>query len=368
MKIGLIKEIKDNENRVAITPDGVRTLINDGHSVFVTFKAGIGSGYSDDDYIASGATMCDEGRAWGSDLVVKVKEPLIEEYKYFNGQIIFTYLHLAGVDKNLTIKLLSTNTTAIAYESVSDEHGNLPLLSPMSAIAGNMAITIGSYYLQYAGDLRGAGVQLGTINGVNSGNVVVVGDGVVGRHAAKMASGMGSNVVLLGLDVECQKYFGDGCGVTYKKSNKENLENCIRDADLVVGAVSIPGRKAPVVVTEDMVKSMRNGSVIVDVSIDQGGCIATSRMRTHKHPVYSRHGVIHYCVSNMPGTYPRSATDILTQSTLPYIIMLSNIVHNKSFSDIDKLDSNFKKGVYVHAGKITNLNVAESLDLVEYYE
>jgi alanine dehydrogenase len=368
MKIGLIKEIKDNENRVAITPDGVRTLVNVGHSVCVTSGAGVGSGYSDDDYIASGATICHDFYAWDSDLVVKVKEPLEEEYKYFNGQIIFTYLHLAGVDKNLTLKLLSTNTTAIAYESVADEHGNLPLLSPMSAIAGNMAVTIGSYYLQYSGDLRGSGVQLGTINGVDSGNVVVVGDGVVGRHAARMASGMGSNVVLLGLDVECQKYFGDGCGVIYKKSNKENLEHYISDADLVVGAVSIPGMKAPIVVTEDMVKSMRNGSVIVDVSIDQGGCIATSRLRNHKHPVYSKHGVIHYCVSNMPGTYPRSATDILTQSTLPYIITLSNITHNRSFSDIDKLDSNFKKGVYVHGGKITNLNVAESLDLVEYYE
>jgi alanine dehydrogenase len=189
---------------------------------------------------------------------------------------------------------------------------------------------------------------------------------------------MGSNVVLLGLDVECQKYFGDGVrpqsGVTYKKSNKENLEHYISDADLVVGAVSIPGMKAPVVVTEDMVKSMRKGSVIVDVSIDQGGCIETSRMRTHKHPVYSKHGVIHYCVSNMPGTYPRSATDILTESTLPYITTLADVVHKravlgtKGFSDIDNLDSNFKKGVYVHGGKITNLNVAESLDLVEYYE
>jgi alanine dehydrogenase len=365
MKIGLIKEIKDNENRVAITPDGVRTLVNVGHSVCVTFGAGVGSGYSDDDYVASGATICHDFYAWDSDLVVKVKEPLEEEYKYFNGQILFTYLHLAGVDKNLTLKLLSTNTTAIAYESVADEYGNLPLLSPMSAIAGNMAITIGSYYLQYAGDLRGSGVQLGTINGIDSGNVVVVGDGVVGRHAAKMASGMGSNVVLLGLDVECQKYFGDGIrpqsGVTYKKSNKENLEHHIKNADLVVGAVSIPGMKAPVVVTEDMVKSMRNGSVIVDVSIDQGGCIETSRMRTHKHPVYSRHGVIHYCVSNMPGTYPRSATDILTESTLPYITILSEY-------GVDKINSNFKKGVYVHGGKITNLNVAESLDLVEYYE
>ena len=365
MKIGLIKEIKDNENRVAITPDGVRALVNVGHSVCVTFEAGVGSGYSDDDYIAAGATICHDFYAWDSDLVVKVKEPLEEEYKYFNGQILFTYLHLAGVDKNLTLKLLSTNTTAIAYESVADEHGNLPLLSPMSAIAGNMAITIGSYYLQYAGDLRGSGVQLGDINGNTSGNVVVVGDGVVGRHAAKMASGMGSNVTLLGLELarmfECQKYFGEGNGVTYRKSTKENLEYYIKNADLVVGAVSIPGMKAPVVVTEDMVKSMRNGSVIVDVSIDQGGCIETSRMRTHKHPIYSKHGVIHYCVSNMPGTYPRSATDILTESTLPYITRLAS-------TGIDKLDSNFKKGVYVHGGKITNLNVAESLELVEYYE
>jgi len=370
MKIGLIKEIKDNEYRVAITPVGVRVLINNGHSVFVTFSAGEGSGYYDDDYIESGATMCDAHDAWDSDLVVKLKEPLPEEYKYFDGQVVFTYLHLSGVDRGLTLKLLSTKTTAIAYESVSDEYGNLPLLSPMSAIAGNMSITIGSYYLQCSGTgYKGSGVQLGKINGITSGNVVVVGDGIVGRHAAKMANSMGANVILLGLDLEGQKWFGnEENSVSYKTSTEENLRNSIVNADLLVGAVSVPGMKAPIVVTEDMVQTMRLGSVIVDVSIDQGGCIETSRITNHKNPIFTKHGIIHYCVSNMPGTYPKSATDILTESTLPYIITLSNIIHNKAFSDIDKINFYFSKGVYVHNGKITNLNVAESLDLMEYYK
>lgn len=370
MKIGLIKEIKDNENRVAITPAGVHKLVEDGHSVSVVFSAGVGSGYSDEDYEAAGGKMCQAMFAWDSDLVVKVKEPLPEEYKYFDGQVLFTYLHLAGVDKELTLKLLSTRTTAIAYEAVSDDYGNLPLLSPMSAIAGNMSITVGSYYLQHSGNTyKGSGVQLGKINGVNSGNVVVVGDGIVGRHAAKMANGMGANVTLLGLDIESQKWFGnEENSVSYKTSNEENLRESIVNADLLVGAVSVPGMKAPIVVTEDMVKTMREGSVIVDVSIDQGGCIETSRMRTHKHPVYQTHGVIHYCVANMPGTYPKSATDILTKSTLPYISTLANIFYNEAFAGINELDSNFSKGIYVHNGKITNLNVAESLDLMEYYE
>jgi alanine dehydrogenase len=368
MKIGLIKEIKENEHRVAITPNGVRELVDRGHSVCVTFEAGVGSGYSDDDYISSGATICHDFYAWDSDLVVKVKEPQVEEYKYFNGQILFTYLHLAGVDKELTLKLLSTNTTAIAYESITDNFGNLPLLSPMSAIAGNMAVTIGSYYLQYTDKsmfFDGSGVQLGKINGVNSGNVVVVGDGVVGRHAAEMANGMGANVIILGLETDYRwEYLSRGhmnTSIEYKCSTSWNLEPAVKDADLVIGAVSIPGKKSPIVVTEDMVKSMRKGSVVVDVSIDQGGCIETSQMRSHQNPVFMHHGVIHYCVSNMPGAYPKSATNILTKATLPYIAVLADM-------GLDNVDPNFTNGIYTHNGRITNLMVAESLELMEYYE
>lgn len=368
MKIGLIKELKDNETRVAITPVGVGELVDKGHSLFVTFDAGVGSGYSDGDYEVCGATLCSESDAWNSDLVVKVKEPLPSEYKYLNGQILFTYLHLSGVDKELTLKLLSTKTTAIAYESITDDFGNLPLLSPMSAIAGNLSVTIGSYYLQYTDNpmtVNGSGVQLGTINGVNSGNVVVVGDGVVGRHAAQMASGMGANVTILGLETNyrwenlCRRNMNTS--VVYMCSTSLNLKSVIKDADLVIGAVSIPGKKSPIVVAEEMVKSMKNGSVVVDVSIDQGGCIETSEITNHQNPTFKKHGVIHYCVSNMPGAYPKSATDILTKSTLPYITDLADI-------GLDNVDINFKNGIYTHNGRITNLMVAESLELMEYYE
>ncbi len=368
MKIGLIKEIKDNEYRVAITPYGVRELVDRGHSVFVTFDAGVGSGYSDEDYESVGATICSDFKAWDSDLIVKVKEPQPQEYKHFNGQMLFTYLHLSGVEKELTLKLLSTKTTAIAYESVTDNFGNLPLLSPMSAIAGNMAVTIGSYYLQYTNKsmfFNGSGVQLGKINGVNSGNVVVIGDGVVGRHAAEMANGMGANVTILGLETDYRwEYLRRGhmnTSIVYKCSTSWNLEPSVKDADLVIGAVSIPGKKAPIVVTEDMVKSMRKGSVVVDVSIDQGGCIETSQMRSHENPIFMHHGVVHYCVSNMPGAYPKSATDILTKATLPYITVLADM-------GLDNVDTNFTNGIYTHNGRITNLMVAESLELMEYYE
>lgn len=324
MKIGVIKEIKNNENRVSATPESVKVLVAAGHQVFVEIDAGNGSGFSNQEYQQAGAKLVSTAQAWAADLVVKVKEPQPSEYQYLEQQIIFTFFHLAGVTKTLTEELLKKGTTAIAYESVEDEQGRLPILAPMSAIAGNMAATVGAYYL--AKHQQGRGVQLGLVLNKRHGKVVVIGDGVVGEHAARSASALGANVFLAGLKNERLQELQKDClpNVNVFLSNPENISRQIIDADLVVGAVLCRGAKAPKLVTETMIKSMQKGSVVVDVSIDQGGCVETSTPTTHANPVYLKHDVVHYCVANMPGAYPKTSTVALTDTTLPYILEIAD--------------------------------------------
>ncbi len=360
MIIGIPKEIKDKENRVALTPDGAKQLVANGHKVLVEKNAGTGSGFSDEEYVKSGATIVDTDKAWYCDIVIKVKEPLENEYKFLKGQILFTYLHLAGVANSLTDALLSSKITGIAYETVEDKYYRLPLLAPMSAVAGNMATQIGAYYL--AKFNNGKGMMLGEVLGYFYGKVVIIGDGVVGRHAAKTAYGIGADVYLFGRHQERMDLLKDAIGRRshIRLSTPENVAEHVKDADLVVGAVLVTGAKAPFVVTEEMVKTMQPGSVIVDVSIDQGGCIETSRPTKHSDPVFVKHGVIHYCVTNMPGAYPRTSTIALTNATLPYILKLANNGFEKSM----KNDSGFEKGVNTHKGYLTCKPVAEALSMM----
>lgn len=364
MIIGVPKETKDKENRVALTPEGAKQLVSHGHKVFVEKNAGIGSGFSDDEYMKSGATIVDAAKAWSTDIVIKVKEPLEPEYKFLKDQILFTYLHLAGVTKTLTDTLLKAKTTSIAYETVEDSYYRLPLLAPMSAVAGNMSVTIGSYYL--AKFNNGKGMMLGEVNGKLYGKVVIIGDGVVGRHIAKTAYGIGANVFILGRHEERMDHLRDiiGKGAHVLLSTPENIAQHVKDADLVVGAVLVKGGKAPWVVTEDMVKTMQPGSVIVDVSIDQGGCIETSKPTSHTNPVYVKHGVTHYCVTNMPAAYPRTSTMALTNATLPYLMKLAD----KGFTNAVKEDAGFAKGGNTHKGFITYKPVAEALNMNDKFK
>ncbi|MBW2975894.1 alanine dehydrogenase [Candidatus Woesearchaeota archaeon] len=364
MKIGVVKEIKDKENRVALTPYGAKKLAEAGNSVFVETNAGLNSGFTDGDYKDAGAEIVDKEKAWDADLVVKVKEPLEQEYQFLKeNQIVFTYFHLAGVVKSLTKALLDKKTAAIAYETVEDDSGKLPLLAPMSAIAGNMSVTMGSYYL--AKSSNGKGMQLGSVLGKKYGKAVIIGDGIVGKHAAKNAYGMGSDVYLFTLFMEKEKELKQeiGQGINVVLSSPENIANHVKDADLVVGAVLLPGAKAPIVVTEEMVKKMQPGSVIVDVSIDQGGCIETSKPTKHSDPVYAKHGVTHYCVTNMPGAYPKTSTIALTNATLPYTLKLAEL----GISAL-KEDKGFAKGLNTCKGFITYRPVAEFFGMTDRFK
>lgn len=362
MQIGVVKEVKDHEYRVALTPSGAASLTAAGHRVHVQHGAGIGAGFADDAYAEAGAHLVSGEQAWQSELVLKVKEPLASEYPHLDKQILFTYLHLAGVAPALTETLLKRKTTAIAYETVMGDRGDLPLLAPMSAIAGNMAASVGGYYLSHGNG--GKGVQLGTILGQPYGNVVVIGDGVVGQHAARTAAGMGARVWIAGMDRAKIAYLEQdypGC-VEFFHSQPETIAEHLTDADLVVGAVLVRGAKAPHVVTEDMIRHMQPGSVVVDVSIDQGGCIETSRPTSHSEPIFMQHGVIHYCVTNMPGAYPRTATLALTTATLPYILRLAQC----GLSSLSE-SPGFAQGLSTHHGYITSEPVARDLDLMAHY-
>ena len=361
MKIGVAKEIKDNENRVGLTAEGAAELIEAGHEVRVERAAGLGCGIADADYEAAGAALVDVAGAWGADLVIKVKEPTPAEYAHLRGQIVFTYFHLAGVDAALTEALLASGTTAIAYETVEDDDGRLPLLAPMSAVAGSMAPLMGSYYLaKFNG---GRGMLIGDILGRQYGKVVVIGDGVVGRHAAKVAGAMGGRVVIFGRHPDRAESLAQlAPNLDYVMSNEDNLRMQLPDTDLLVGAVLVEGARAPHVVSEAMVASMPDGAVIVDVSIDQGGCVETSRPTSHSDPVYVGHGVTHYCVTNMPGAYPRTSTFALTVATLPYAKRLADGGVEAALAD-----AAFAKGVNTHAGKITCRPVAEALGKLDRY-
>lgn len=363
MKIGIPKEIKEKENRVAITPEGARYLIQRGHSVLLEHGAGLRSGFSDEHYEQVGVQLVSTAAAWAVDMVVKVKEPLESEYRYLGRQIIFTFFHLAGVTPELTLALLKKGTTAIAYETLEDKQGRLPILAPMSAVAGNMATLMGGYYL--AKFNQGKGMQLGKVLGRRFGKVVVIGDGVVGQHAAQVASAMGADVFVAGIDLAAMQKLKAATlpDANFFLSNKENIAGHVVDADLVVGAVLCRGAKAPKIITEEMIKSMTEGSVVVDVSIDQGGCIETSRPTTHSDPVFIKHGVIHYCVTNMPGAYPRTSTIALVDATLPYIAKIADTGQASLQSEKELI-----KAINVFDGKITCKAVAEGLGMMEKYQ
>jgi alanine dehydrogenase len=358
VRIGVPRERKDGENRVALTPAGTRSLVAAGHEVLVERDAGVGAGFADTDYQAAGARLTDAAGAWAGDLVVKVKEPLEAEYAWLRGQILFTYLHLAGVPRALTEALLTSATTAIAYETVEDDAGRLPLLAPMSAIAGTMAPIVGAFHLaRYNG---GRGSLLGRVLGQRYGEVTIVGDGVVGEHAAAVASAMGARVCVFGLSEARGAALRAAIGhdLEYMISTPEAVGARVTNSDLVIGAVLIEGARAPRVVSEEMVRSMPSGAVIVDVSIDQGGCVATSRPTSHSKPTFVVHGVVHYCVTNMPGAYPRTATLALTEATLPYLRQLAD----DGIAAVGKRPG-LAHGVNTHAGYVTCQPVADALDL-----
>jgi alanine dehydrogenase len=324
MEIGVPKETKDQEFRVGLSPSSVRALVESGHTVFVETEAGTGSGFTNVDYEQAGATIVSTAEeAWNRDLVIKVKEPLASEYKYLQkGQILFTYLHLAA-DRRLTEHLLDCGVSAIAYETVELPDKRLPLLTPMSIIAGRLSVQFGARFLER--QQGGRGVLLGGVPGVKPGRVTILGGGIVGTEAARMAIGMGAQVTILDVNVDRLSYlesiFGSRVELIY--SNSSNIQDTAPNSDLLIGAVLITGRKAPTLVTRDLVTQMRPGSVIVDVAVDQGGCIETVRPTSHTNPIYVEEGVVHYGVPNMPGAVPWTATQALNNSTLPYVLKLA---------------------------------------------
>ncbi|MDP9364775.1 MAG: alanine dehydrogenase [Chloroflexota bacterium] len=361
MIVGVPKEVKDSENRVAVTPGGAGEYVARGHRVVVERGAGIGSGFRDDEYARAGAELVDRAPAVfaQAEMVTKVKEPVPEEYDLLRpGQILFTYLHLAA-DEALTRALLRNQVRAVAYETVQLDNGILPLLTPMSEVAGRMSIQVGAHYLEATHG--GAGLLLGGVPGVPGANVVVVGGGVVGTNAAQMALGMGANVTIVDRSIERLRYLDQILHgrVHTLASNKQNLAAAVKDADLVIGAVLIAGAKAPKLVTAGMVATMRNGSVVVDVAIDQGGCIETARPTSHTDPIFVVDGVIHYCVTNMPGAVPRTSTFALANATLPYGLELADFGLEAALSR----DPTLAKGLNAFDGRLTHGAVAASFGM-----
>ncbi|MBC1501054.1 alanine dehydrogenase [Listeria weihenstephanensis] len=325
MRIGIPKEIKNNENRVAITPAGVFNLVRQGHEVIVEVGAGLGSSFPDAEYIAAGARMeQDVAQVWQVDMVMKVKEPLAKEYAYFSeGLILFTYLHLAA-EASLTAALLESGVTAVAYETMVGTDGSLPLLTPMSEVAGRMAAQVGAQFLEKPHS--GKGVLLSGVPGVERGKVAIIGGGVAGMNAAKIAIGLGAQVTILDISVKRLAQLDDifGNAIQTLVSSPYNIAEIVKEADLVIGAVLIPGAKAPKLVSEEMVKSMKPGTVLVDIAVDQGGIFATTdKVTTHDDPVYTKFGVVHYAVANMPGAVPRTSTLALTNVTIPYAAQIA---------------------------------------------
>jgi len=361
MIVGVPKEIKNNENRVAITPAGVAAFVQSGHSVRIENNAGLGSGFTNEDYAAQGAQIVDSAaEAWAADMVMKVKEPLPSEYAYFKeDMILFTYLHLAP-EPELTRALMDKKVIAIAYETIQLDNGALPLLMPMSEVAGRMSVQIGAQFLEK--QYGGKGVLLGGVPGVPKGEVVVLGGGIVGYNAAKMAVGLGANVTILDVNADRLRQLEDlfQGRVQTLISNSFNIASAVKKADLLVAAVLIPGARAPRLVTEEMVKTMTPGSVIVDVAIDQGGSVETiDRITTHDNPTYEKHGVLHYAVANMPGAVARTSTLALTNVTIPYAVQLAN----KGYAQAIRDNRPLAKGVNVIDGKVTYKAVADAHNL-----
>jgi alanine dehydrogenase len=361
MIVGVPKEIKDHEYRVSVTPDGVQALRQAGHDVLIEPSAGIGSGYSDGDYRNAGATLAEskEQLFQQATIIVKVKEPLLSECRFFHpGQILFTYLHLASLP-DLTKALLDTGITAIAYETIEAKDGTLPMLKPMSEIAGRMSVQIGARYLEKT--QGGRGLLLGGVPGVEPGKVVVLGAGVVGSAATRIAVGMGAQVTVINLDLERLRALDElyrGRIVT-RASTQAAIDEAVMAADLVIGAVLVPGAQAPKLVSRELVARMKPGAVVVDVAVDQGGCFETTKPTTHSDPVYVVDGVLHYCVSNMPGIVPRTSTAALTNATLPYLLRLGS----QGVKEAVRADAGLAKGVNLSGGKITCRAVADAHSL-----
>ncbi|SNX53650.1 alanine dehydrogenase [Thermoanaerobacterium sp. RBIITD] len=366
MKIGVPKEIKPDESRVAITPAGVHAFVSNGHDVFIEKNAGVGSGISDEEYLSAGAKILDTAKEVFdiSDMIIKVKEPQPSEYDYFKkGQVLFTYLHLAP-DRELTDALLKKEIIGIAYETVQKDDGSLPLLIPMSEVAGRMSVTIGAYLLENINE--GLGVVLSGVPGVEPAEVVIVGGGTVGTNAAKAAVGIGAHVTILDVNASRLAYLDDifSGRVTTLMSNPYNIAQYAKKADLLIGAVLIPGAKTPKLVTEDMVKNMKKGAVIVDVAIDQGGSVETiDRITTHENPYFVKYGVVHYSVANIPGAVPRTSTFALTNVTIPYALQIANKGYKKALLENKEL----LRGLNVYYGKVTYKAVADAHG-IEYFD
>jgi alanine dehydrogenase len=361
MLVGVPKEIKTHEYRVGLVPGSVRELIHHGHQVVVQTGAGEGSGFPDQAYMAVGARIApDAATVFGeADMIVKVKEPLAPEIAMLRpGQVLFTYLHLAA-DKAQTEGLLASGCVAIAYETVTDARGGLPLLSPMSEVAGRMSVQVGAHYLEK--EQGGAGILLGGVPGVPAADVVVIGGGVSGTNAVRMAMGLEARVTVIEKNLQrlydLDLQFGPSLNTRY--STVEAIEELVTHADLVIGAVLVPGAAAPKLVTEGMVRNMRKGSVMVDIAIDQGGCFETSRPTSHSDPTYALHGVTHYCVTNMPGAVARTSTFALNNATLPFVLALADKGYAKALAD----NAHLAHGLNIHKGALTYQAVAESLDL-----
>lgn len=361
MIIGLPKEIKDNEYRVGLTPAGVRALTDAAHSVIVEQSAGEGSGFNDALYQKAGAQIiASADDVWAqAEMIVKVKEPIEPEYKRMReGQLLFTYLHLAP-DTKLTSQLLERKVTGVAYETITDRRGSLPLLTPMSEVAGRMAIQVGAHFLEKMSG--GAGILLGGVPGVPAARVVIIGGGVVGTNAAKIAVGMGAHVTIIDNNLDRLRELDDIflSKISTLASSAYMIHDAISTADLIVGAVLVPGAAAPRLVTRNMLKDVPNGAVIVDVAVDQGGCIETTHPTTHSDPTYYVEGVLHYCVANMPGAVPRTSTFALTNATLPYALKLANL----GFLNAITSDPGLKEGVNTYAGHCTYEAVATAQGL-----
>ncbi len=365
MIVGVPKEIKNNESRVGMTPAGVLELTKRNHTVYVQTTAGIASGFSDDDYQQVGAQILPSIDAVyaESDMIVKVKEPIPEEYNLIKeDQVVFTYFHFAA-DQELTEAMIDSKSVCIAYETVQDANGKLPLLTPMSEVAGRMSIQQGAKYLEKP--VKGKGLLLGGVPGVSPGKVLVLGAGVVGIQAAKMAAGLGAHVTILDINMDRLRYVNDimPSHVVTEFSNEYNIRKHIKTHDLIIGGVLIPGAKAPKLITRDMLKEMDSGTVIVDVAVDQGGCIETTKATTHEDPIYIIDEVVHYCVANMPGAVPHTSTVALTNVTLPYVISLAE----KGWEMACKENTALFKGLNIIKGKVVYQPIAEAFGWEEVH-
>lgn len=365
MIIGSVKEIKNHEYRVGLTPGCINAYASKGHRVLMEAGAGTGSGFTDEEYINAGADILTNAKlVWTrSEMIVKVKEPIEPEYKYMReGLILYTFLHLAA-DKELTKVLLEKEVKAVAYETIEDKNGSLPCLLPMSEIAGKMAVQEGAKYLEK--HFGGRGVLLAGVSGIEKGNVVIIGGGVAGLNACKIAVGMGANVTILDISVQRLSYIDDIFygAVTTLLSTAVNIRNAIARADLVIGAVLVPGKAAPKLIMRDDLKLMKKGAVIVDIAVDQGGCFETTHATTHQDPIFIVDGIVHYCVANIPGAVPRTSTIALTNTTLPYGLMIADHGLEKAAGT----DPGLLKGVNCYDGKCTCKGVAEALSM-EYYD